>query len=226
MLKDFFSLLYPQFCLACEQNLEGGEEVICTTCRFDLPKTDLHKTSNNILAKRFWGKINLTHALAYLYFSKQGKVQELVHNLKYSGHQEIGEKLGKWYGYELAEADFGKEFDLIIPVPLHKNKLKKRGYNQCDTFAQSLSLTLSVPFSSTTLKRITATQTQTDKSRFLRWKNVEEIFVVANESEISGKRVLLVDDVVTTGATLESCGHVLLSKGAKGVSIACIAMAL
>src|SRR5687768_9241735 len=114
MLKDFFSLLYPNFCLACEESLEGGEEIICTYCRFDLPKTNFHKSDDNVLAQRFWGKIQLSHAVAYLYFARQGKVQELIHNLKYKGHQEIGDILGKWYGYELAESGFEKYYDLIL----------------------------------------------------------------------------------------------------------------
>jgi ComF family protein len=225
MLKDFFSLLYPSFCLACEESLEGGEETICTSCRFNLPKTDFHKLSDNLLTQRFWGKIKLSHALAYLYFVRQGKVQELIHNLKYRGHQEIGDVLGKWYGYELAEAGFTNSFDLIIPVPLHKARLKKRGYNQCDTFAASLSFTLNIPWKTDVLKRINATATQTKRSRFLRWKNVAEIFVVDLPTEVTGKRILLVDDVVTTGATLESCGLELLRNGASTISIACIAVA-
>jgi ComF family protein len=225
MLKDFFSLLYPSFCLACEESLEGGEEIICTSCRFDLPKTNFHQSSDHLLAQRFWGKIELSHAIAYLYFIRQGKVQELIHNLKYKGHQEIGDLLGKWYGYDLAEAGVGKHFDLILPVPLHKAKLKKRGYNQCDTFSASLSLTLNIPWKADVVKRITSTGTQTKRSRFSRWKNVAEIFVVDQPEEVIGKRILLVDDVVTTGATLESCGLELLKNGASAIGIACIAVA-
>lgn len=224
MFKEFFRLIYPSFCLACNKALEGGEEAICSFCRFELPKTNFHLTAKNPLEQRFWGKIQIQQAFAYLYFIKQGKVQRLIHNLKYKGHQEVGELLGKWYGYELAESEYSGKYDLIIPIPLHKNKLRKRGYNQCDTFTKSLSETLSIPYSLDSVRRITSTTTQTKKSRFSRWKNVEEIFVVEKKEVISGKRILLVDDVVTTGATLEACGHVLLKEGAKEISVGCIAM--
>ncbi|HYG40202.1 MAG TPA: ComF family protein [Cytophagales bacterium] len=224
MIKEFFRLIYPTFCLACHKALEGGEDTICTFCRFELPKTNFHLTSPNPLEQRFWGKIHLHRAFAYLYFIKHGKVQKLIHHLKYKGHQEVGEMLGKWYGFELAESGFTGKFDVIVPVPLHKNKLKKRGYNQCDAFARSLSETLSIPVCLNALNRITSTSTQTKKSRFARWKNVEEIFVVNNKEEVAGKKILLIDDVVTTGSTLEACGHVLLQEGAKELSVACLAI--
>jgi len=226
-LFDFVNLIFPQVCLACAEPLARGEDYLCTLCRTQLPYTDYHKLpdSENPLARRFWGKLPVRHALSYLRFLRRGRVQHLLHQLKYKGQRDIGLVLGRWYGAELAEQGLAYDFDLIVPVPLHPRKLAKRGYNQSDTFAEGLALSMAILWSATTLRRTEHTDSQTRKNRTERWKNVAEVFEVAEPLSVAGKRILVVDDVLTTGATLEACAAVLLAAGAAEVSVATIACA-
>jgi len=209
----------------CEDSLTKGEKIICLHCRYHLPLTNYHQLPDNPLERRFMGKVNVKHAWAYLKFTKQGRVQKALHNLKYNGKKKVGELMGIWYGEELKRAGLGVQFDLILPVPLHPSKLRKRGYNQSDTFAEGLSKAMGVEWSPRILLRNTASATQTRKKRLERWKNVERIFEVGDAEQVQNKRILLVDDVITTGATLESCVEVLLEAGSAAVSIAAIAAA-
>lgn len=218
-------MLFPNSCQMCEESLAKGEKLICLYCRFHLPLTNYHLSANNPLERRFMGKVNVKHAWAYLKFTKQGRVQKALHALKYNGKKEVGQLMGNWYGQELKIAGLAAELDLILPVPLHPSKLKKRGYNQSDAFAEGLSEAMEVEWSHQVLLRNTASATQTRKKRLERWKNVERIFDVNNKMGIQGKRILLVDDVITTGATLESCVEVLQEAGSAEVSIAAIAAA-
>ncbi|SMB82822.1 phosphoribosyltransferase [Hymenobacter roseosalivarius DSM 11622] len=226
-LADFVSLIFPRVCLACEEPLACGEDHICTGCRAQFPYTDYHKlpSSENPLARKFWGKLPVRYSLSYLRFLRRGRVQHLLHQLKYQGQQDVGRVLGRWYGAELADYSLGTEFDLIVPVPLHPRKLAKRGFNQSDTFAEGLSVSLQVPWSATALRRTEHTDSQTQKNRAERWQNVAEVFEVAQAAEVLNKRVLIVDDVLTTGATLEACAAALLAAGCSEVSIATIACA-
>jgi ComF family protein len=225
MINDFISMIFPDYCLMCEEALAKEEKCLCIHCRYNLPKTAFHLDMENELAKRFWGKVNIKYALAYLKFTKQGKVQHALHQLKYGGYKEIGETLGNWYGSDLKSCGLANEFDIILPVPLHPSKLKKRGYNQSDVFAKGLSETMQVSWSSDILKKIAATETQTNKKRLQRWENVKDIFSVADEKSVAQSKVLLVDDVITTGSTLEACAKVLIEAGCREVSIAAIAAA-
>ena len=227
MFSDFVGLIFPRACLACQEPLARGEEHICTICRAQLPYTDYHHLAPaaNPLARRFWGKLPIQHTLSYLRFQKHGRVQHLLHQLKYRGQQDVGRILGRWYGHELSEAGFQAAFDLIVPVPLHASKLAKRGYNQADSFAEGLAVGLQLPWQAAALHRVTNTKSQTRKNRMQRWQNVETVFEVAEPSLIRNQRVLVVDDVLTTGATLEACATVLLNAGAREVSIATIATA-
>ncbi|GAB2460291.1 amidophosphoribosyltransferase [Hymenobacter qilianensis] len=226
-LSDFVTLIFPQVCLACEESLARGEDHICTGCRAQFPYTDYHKLppSENPLARKFWGKLPVRYSLSYLRFLRRGRVQHLLHQLKYQGQRDIGRVLGRWYGAELADHGLATDFDLIVPVPLHPRKLAKRGYNQSDTFAEGLSLSLEVPWSAATLQRTEYTTSQTQKNRAERWQNVAEVFEVAKPADVADKRILLVDDVLTTGATLEACAAALLAAGCREVSIATIACA-
>ncbi|OUJ76230.1 ComF family protein [Hymenobacter crusticola] len=226
-LSDFVGLIFPQVCLACEEPLARGEDYLCTLCRTQLPYTDYHKlpASENPLARRFWGKLPIRYALSYVRFLRRGRVQHLLHQLKYKGQRDIGLVLGRWYGAELAEQGIATDFDLIVPVPLHPRKLAKRGYNQSDTFAEGLALGMARPWSASALRRTEHTDSQTRKNRTERWKNVAEVFEVAEQLAIVGKHILVVDDVLTTGATLEACAAALLAAGAAEVSVATIACA-
>ncbi|TPE45639.1 ComF family protein [Pontibacter mangrovi] len=205
-----------------------GEKYICTGCSVKLPYTDFHEhgaTELNPLQRRFWGKVPVRFAFSYLYFMPKGRVQRLLHQLKYKGAKELGEHLGQRYGSLLSDHQYNQQFDLIVPVPLHKNKLRRRGYNQAEHFAIGLSQSMEVPYNGKAILRNTHTSTQTRKSRLDRWQNVEQVFEVARPELVLGKHVLLVDDVLTTGATLEACARALLAAGASEVSIATIAAA-
>ncbi|MBC8084982.1 MAG: ComF family protein [Hymenobacter sp.] len=224
-LSDFVGLVFPRVCLACAEPLGRGEEHVCTGCRAQLPYTDYHllPPADNPLARRFWGRVPVCHALSYLRFLRRGRVQYLLHQLKYKGQRDVGLALGRWYGHELARHAF--RFDLILPVPLHPRKLASRGYNQSDPFAEGLADSLHTPWQATGLRRVEHTTSQTRKNRLERWQNVAEVFEVTAPAAIHGKHVLVVDDVLTTGATLEACAAVLLAAGAAKVSIATIACA-
>jgi ComF family protein len=223
--NDFVSLFFPVICVACGKNLYKNENSICTYCLYHLPKSNFHLTNDNPVAKIFWGRINIQSAASFYAFNKGGKVQQLIHQLKYKGQQHVGVSLGKLYGYELRNSIDFKNIDIIIPVPLHAKKQRKRGYNQSVCFAEGLAQTMQLTVDSTVLFRSAASETQTKKSRFTRWKNVESIFHTQNEQRIAHKHLLLVDDVITTGATLEACAQALLKTDGVKVSIATIAYA-
>jgi len=228
MFNDLLALLFPESCYACDGAMARGEKYICTKCNVKLPYTDFHvhgATELNPLQRRFWGKVPVRFAFAYLYFVPKGRVQRLLHRLKYKGAQELGEHLGQRYGSLLSDHQYNQQFDLIVPVPLHKYKLRRRGYNQSDTFAKGLAEAMQVPWSSNTLARLLDTATQTKKNRLDRWQNVEQVFGVARPEQVQGKRILVVDDVMTTGATLEACAVELLKAGATEVSVVTIAAA-
>jgi ComF family protein len=188
-----------------------------------LPKTNFHKDKDNPVNKVFWGRVDVEMATSFYLFSKKSKVQNLLYGLKYKGVKEVGIVLGELFGFELKESIFYRDIDFIIPVPLHKNKLKKRGYNQSEWIANGLSKSMKVPVKLDSLYRKSDSETQTKKSRYKRWENVGEIFGLAN-NDLEGKRILLVDDVVTTGATIEACAQLLVEQNCK-VLVATIAYA-
>lgn len=222
---DFISLVYPHYCEGCLGALVKGEELLCTECLSDLPRTNMHLDDDNALATRLRGRIPILAAAAFLRFRKKGKVQRLLHALKYRNRPEIGFRLGYVYGCDLAMSRFCDPFDLILPVPLHPARLRARGYNQSDEWAHGLSDATGIPYDCQAIRRLRNTKTQTNRSRLSRWENVSEVFTVADAAAVRGRSVLLVDDVVTTGATLEACGQALLNAGCGGLGVACIAMA-
>lgn len=223
--EDFVTLFFPNHCLGCSNSLFKGEEILCTRCILELPKTRYHEQIENSIKSRLSGRIPLIYAMAFLKFRKTGVVQHLLHQLKYNNHPEVGERLGKLYGKDLVEAGFEKKFDLIIPVPLHQSRKRRRGYNQSEKFAEGLSHLLQIPCDEKIVERKIKTATQTRKSKIERWENVKDVFQIKQPEKVMGKRVLLVDDVITTGATLEACGQQLLNCGCTELSIACIAEA-
>jgi ComF family protein len=226
-LSALFDLFYPHVCAGCTQKLLQGEEVICFKCESSLPYTDYCKRADNAMAKRFWGRVELQGAAALLEFQKGEIVQHLLHQLKYRGRKDIGTFLGKLLGEQLiTENSIIKDIDLIVPVPLHWKKEKIRGYNQCTPFAESLAATMGIPWSGTALQRTHENISQTKMNRFERYSNVEGIFDVTDALQLKNKHILLVDDVMTTGATAEACLHSILAVENTKASFATIAVAL
>lgn len=226
LLGDFFALFFPNYCFGCNDGLVKGEEILCTRCLSELPRLDYYRSDDNPMVNRFIGRVPVKHGWALLKFQKTGIVQNLLHELKYNNHPEIGERLGKILSMNLIESGFEKEFDWLIPVPLHKHRIRTRGYNQSAMIAKGMAEVLNIPYSDSIIRRITATKTQTKKSKIERWENVNYAFEVIDPNLISGKRILIVDDVVTTGATIEACAKVLLNAGASEISVACLAEVL
>ena len=224
-VADFVSLLFPGLCAACRESLVANEHLVCTDCRFNLPFTNFHLQPDNIVAQQFWGKLQLQGAYALYYFSKGGKIQNLMHQFKYKGVKQIGNLLGNIAGDQLVKNDIFNSVDLIIPVPLHKKRMLQRGYNQSACFAEGLAEKLCAVVEINNLVRETSTETQTHKSRFARFENMQEVFIVKNPERLINKHVLLVDDVITTGSTLEACGAELLKINGVKLSIATIAYA-
>src|SRR6478735_4981579 len=225
ILSDFVSLFFPNSCLGCKEALVKGEEVLCTHCLAELPRTNYHLQEGNPIQERLFGRLDVKHAWAFLKFRKSGIVQHLLHQLKYNNHPEVGVRIGMLFGKELSDHGLGKEFDLIVPVPLHNSRQRKRGYNQSAKFAEGLSSSLTIPWDESISIRKKRTTTQTRKSKLDRWENVRDVFGVDVADKILNKRILLVDDVITTGATLEACGRHLLENNCSSLSIACIAEA-
>lgn len=223
LIRDFLCLLFPDACNACGQPLFRGEEEICTQCRYDLPYTDFHLYADNAVAKLFWGRIRCDAAMAMLFFKKESRVQHLIHRLKYQSQTGLGQLMGTLLGEKLLQSPAYCNADMIIPVPLHPAKERKRGYNQSKCIADGAAKELGIPVSDKLLIRRKATATQTKKNRYTRFENMRSVFAVPDPAGLDGKHVILVDDVITTGATLEACGQLLLDSGAAKLSIAALA---
>lgn len=208
---DFVDLIFPRCCAACDKGLIGNENVICTACRIALPRAGQDSIFSEMIGQKFLDRHEVTETHAFLLFTKKGKVQKLLHALKYKGQPEVGVELGFMFGQEMLENDMLPYADLIISVPLHKRKLKSRGYNQSDKLAEGFSKATNIPWSGNVLLRVKYTETQTGKTRNERWENVRGVFVV--QGDVRGKKVIIMDDVLTTGATIEACIEVLLEAG-------------
>ena len=224
-LNDLINLFFPNVCVVCGEALNKQEEVVCLLCLVKLPKTSFHLHEDNPVSRVFWGRVNLNAASSFLFFNKGGSVQDLMHALKYKSRKEVGVYLGEQFGRELNESTLFKDIDLIIPVPLHPKKLHKRGFNQSATIASGLSKKLNAPVDTENFIRLVNTDSQTKKSRYKRWENVKGVFGIRNKEKLTGKHILLVDDVLTTGATLEACASILLELENTKVSAATLAYA-
>jgi ComF family protein len=225
VINDFLSLIYPRHCEACSRTLYRHETHICNYCRLNLPKSNYHRQAVSPMYMTFAGRVPLIMACSYLLYEKSGKVQKLLHAIKYQQQQELAEYLGKLYAEDLYAAQTFAGVDLIVPVPLHKKKLKLRGFNQSEQFAKGLARGLNIHLSNNHLTRIHDTGTQTRKKKYERWENVDGIFQVNEASELYGKHILLVDDVVTTGATIEASWQALRNVEDIKISVASIAFA-
>jgi ComF family protein len=223
--RHFLGLLYPNICLGCGNHLSASEEVLCIICENELPKTNFHSQPDNAIFKRMYNRMPIENATSLFYFDKGNKVQHLMHQLKYSGKTEIGNHLGIMLGNDLKNIDSYKSISVIIPIPLHERKLSKRGFNQSEHFASGIAKAMQISVLTNVVKRIEHTETQTGKNRYERWDNVKEAFQLMNTEDIKGKHILLVDDVITTGATLEACGQLLTEVPDVRLSIATIAHA-
>lgn len=226
MFHDLANLFYPQLCYCCNEELTKNEKIICTSCLHELPLTNFHHNNENAVKKVFYSRIQLQHATSLLIFRKKGMVQELIHNLKYRGHKEIGIFLGEWLGAELSEITTFQEIDTVVPVPLHKKKLRSRGFNQVEGFGKELAKSLNAEYVNNVLLKVTASKTQTLKKRLSRWGSIEESFIVKNPEVLNNKHILLVDDLITTGATLEACALKLQEIEGIKISIATMAITL
>ena len=222
---DLTSLLYPNLCNGCGIPLVQGEKQICLKCLHDLPFTDFQSFADNKVHQLFWGRLHCDNAMAMLYFRKGSKVQHLIHRLKYKNQTALGITLGQMIGTQLLTADAYCSAELIIPVPLHPKKEKSRGYNQSKYIADGIAAAMGIPVSTTHLIRQKETTSQTKKSRYSRFENMQYVFKVSNAEAIRNKHILLVDDVITTGSTLEASGIVLLNSGISKLSIVAAAFA-
>ena len=225
MFKSIINLFFPPVCAGCNSFLSTNEKVICTVCRHDIPLTNHHLNLENDAFKKFYGRIPVLHASALFYFHKKGIVQQLIHNLKYKGQEEIGTTLGQWYAEDLKNIEILASIDEIIPVPLHRRKLKERGYNQVTAFGKALSCSLDLQYNDSLLIRNVYSKTQSKKNLLGRTEGIETIFDVSFTEKDHNKHFLLIDDVITTGSTLEACSKVMMKIPGAKISIVCMAMA-
>lgn len=225
MIKNLLNLFFPKVCLSCDNLLEHNEVYVCTVCRHELPLTNFGSITDNEVSKILYGRVHLRYASALLWFSKKGLVQHLIHNLKYKGHEEVGVFLGQWFGQELNKYVEFRTVDVVIPVPLHSKRLRQRGYNQVDKFGKELAAALKCDYNSVILQKVKSTKTQVFKDRIKRWINDDTLFLVTEYDSLKGKHILLVDDIITTGATIETCANALLKIEGVTISVATMAIA-
>lgn len=223
-LSGLLYLAYPDLCLVCGTSLASGERLICHDCIYQLPFTNFSSFTENAAAERFYGKIPFERATAAFHYQKGSGMQRILELLKYKGEKRLGELLGSYAGARLMRNNFFEGIELLVPVPLHWKKKKLRGYNQSEWIAKGLSKVSSIPIDCTSLARHSENETQTTRNIYERWKNVTTIFSLDNEAAFENKHILLVDDVMTSGSTMEACGQVVLE--AKGSSISFFALAL
>ncbi|MBN2616050.1 MAG: ComF family protein [Bacteroidales bacterium] len=223
LFEDLVGLLFPKLCLACSQPLARHEKVLCSHCLYHLPRTQFQVHKENPVKEIFDGRLILQSATAFLFFNKGGNVQHLIHQLKYKGQKEVGLYLGELFGNELNESPLYQDADYLIPVPLHPVKERKRGYNQSRMIARGMETTMQASLADDILFRQVHSSTQTKKSRFERWENVKDIFALKNEARLEGKHVILIDDVITTGSTIEACGNLLQKIPGIRISVSALA---
>lgn len=223
MFSDLVQLIYPNLCLGCETKLKKNEEFLCLDCRQSLAFTKFKSDTDNPVAKSFWGRIRMQGVTSLCHFQKEGVIQHVLHQIKYGGQSEFSEFMGEMLGHHIKALNW--EIDCVTAVPLHPKKKQKRGYNQAELIANGVARVLNVPSDFKSLKRIQFTETQTNKSREERWKNVEQVFQLSRPDAFLEMNVLVIDDVITTGATLEATGIQIEKGGAKGIYVASLAYA-
>ena len=225
ILSSTLHLFYPNQCNGCGSDLITGNNLLCITCIHNLPLTNFAALPNNPIEKIFWGRLPITSAFAEFYFEKESLIQHLVHQLKYKNNTAIGLYLGEMMGKSMKESNRFNDVDALIPVPLYPDKERKRGYNQATVICEGIAKATDIKIEKSNVIRQKFTETQTRKHRTERWENVSESFTVKNATALQGKHVLLVDDVITTGATIEACGAILQQIPNIKLSIATLALA-
>jgi len=221
---DFLSLLFPRLCCGCGNELVRNETGICTDCYLSIPRTKFHEHDDNPVAQLFWGRCKIEKASAFSFYTKGSRIRKIIHALKYNGKRDVGTEMGRIYAMNLKSSGFFSGIDLIVPVPLHPSKLRKRGFNQSDDISAGISEVSGIRSDSGSLLRVLLSETQTNRSRLGRWENVEGIFRVERPEILMGKHILLVDDVITTGSTIDACATELLK--IEGVRVSVIALAV
>ena len=225
IFDNLLSLFYPRLCVACGDALQQNEQHLCLHCMMHLPETNFHKNHDNPLMNIFAGRVKVEDVASLLYYKKGNNVQHILHALKYKGQKEIGSFLGEYYGKMLALEPRFQSVDCVVPIPLHPKKQQKRGYNQSEWFAKGLSAGMGKPYRTDILTRAQFTETQTKKSRFNRWENVKEVFLATEDNAVRGLHLLVCDDVLTTGATMEAAIQQLLTLPDVKVSVVTLATA-
>ncbi|RTE54673.1 ComF family protein [Arenibacter aquaticus] len=224
ILNDINTILVPPQCFGCNALLSRGEVHICTVCRNQLPLTEYNFNAENSVDRIFYGRINIIKASSFLFFTKKGIVKNLIHYLKYKNQEQIGLFLGNWYGHLLHQNNFLTNIDLVVPVPLHRKKLRKRGYNQVALFAKTVADHIKAEYRDDILLKTANTRTQTQKSRLLRWQNKQALYILSDPMLLAHKNVLLIDDVITTGATMEACATAISQSPGANIYLASIAI--
>ena len=223
LLTDFIYTLYPRNCLNCSNILVANEDFLCTQCLLDLPKTDFHLEPDNILFQNFAHVSLVSEAFAFWHFNPSGVAQSVLHALKYHDKPEIGRFFGAMYGRELSASREDLEVDLILPIPMHWKKQRIRGYNQSNEIAKGLSSELGIPVLLDGLSKVRHTQSQTKKNRLQRWENVEESFQILKPTSLYDQRIMLVDDVITTGATVSAIADQLVKCDVASITVCALA---
>lgn len=220
IFKSFWQLLYPKRCIICGRRMTEGDGMMCLSCNLDLPRTNLYKDAyDNAMARLFWGKMPVERAAALLYYSPDTQTSHAVMDFKYFGRRDVAEYLGRMAAEEFADSGFFDGIDIIVPMPLAPNRLKERGYNQCSYIAKGISSVTGLPIDEDIVRRISFSESQTKKHAWERMTNVSGAFSLTDEEKVKGKHVLLVDDVVTTGATISSCGAEIAKAGDVKISV-------
>lgn len=223
--SSLLDIMYPNLCVVCGNSLTTSEKHLCLSCLYNIPKTNFHLLPNNPLEQRFWGKSPVTRATAFFFYEKGSSFQKILHQLKYKGNKEMGYELGKHAGIDLLDSPDFVSVDVIVPVPLHPKRYQQRGYNQSEWIAKGLAESMDKPIDTANLLRVKENTSQTQKSVYDRYKNTEGIFKLVDNTLFAGKHILLVDDVLTTGSTLEACIQELLKTDDVKISIFTLASA-
>lgn len=222
--KSLFQLLFPRKCVVCNDLLTDNEKVLCQSCNLHLPRTNYHLEKDNEVEKMLWGRMDIERASAFFFYSKGSNYRHLLHQMKYGGRKDIAQEMGYLMGCELANDGFFEGIDCIIPIPLHHHKQRSRGYNQSQEIGKGISKATGIPIEASCIVRQRNTSSQTSKSAYERWENVSGIFTILQPKQFENQHILLLDDVLTTGATITACADAL--KAVPGIRISVLTLAL